>query len=128
MRYIVTMTNIAPMPARGSSEAANATVAANIRAELGYADIKQSVLAAALGQNEMWLSRRLNSKNPFTTNEVQAIADYFGIEVGDLFQRRSRATRETKPAPSDYKSAVSGELIDLFSREIVTVEEAADVA
>lgn len=38
---------------------ANATVAANVRAELGFAGLGQTDLAAALGQNDMWLSRRL---------------------------------------------------------------------
>ncbi|MFL0711623.1 MAG: helix-turn-helix domain-containing protein [Microcella pacifica] len=64
---------------------ANATVAANIRAELGRYGKQQGDLARALNVSAMYLSRRMNSAPAFDVHEVVAIANYFGIEPGDLF-------------------------------------------
>lgn len=89
---LVSMTNTAgarnPTP-----KSANAIVAANVRAEIGRADITQSELATALSQNDMWLSRRLKSNPAFSTDEVQAIADYFDVTPGELFVEKVRKPR-----------------------------------
>ncbi len=75
---------------------ANAIVAANVRAELGYADLKQNSLADVLGLSQMAISRRLSDNTEFTAGEIALLADFFGIEPGDLFaERGSRG----KPAP-----------------------------
>jgi transcriptional regulator with XRE-family HTH domain len=99
------MTNIAHLPAPRNTNAN--TIVADVRAELALADETQGKLAAALGQNEMWLSRRLKSAPAFTTDEVQAIADYFGIPVGDLFAKKDRPRRNTGVGPAGIEPTTS---------------------
>lgn len=72
---------------------ANSTVAANIRAELSRGGLTQADLAHFMGENEMWISRRMKGAPAFSTNEVQAAADYLGVSVGDLFIAHSRPSR-----------------------------------
>ncbi len=81
--------NISYMPSRLNNDA-NAIVAGNIRAEIGRAGINQDRLAVELGVTPMWLSRRLRGSTDFSTTEIQAIADYFGVTAGDLFTRHER--------------------------------------
>ncbi|WP_203911137.1 helix-turn-helix domain-containing protein [Rhizocola hellebori] len=50
-------------------------------------DLKQSELAARLGVNEMWLSRRLRGAQPIDLNDLQRIAETLGVEVTDLLPR-----------------------------------------
>lgn len=71
----------------------NALVASNIRAELGYSNLSQGALAAALGMSEMSLSRRLNDSNSaqFSADEIHAAADFFRIDPGQLFAQRRGA-------------------------------------
>jgi transcriptional regulator with XRE-family HTH domain len=90
MRYSDRMTNNSAQLQSTHRVNANAIVAANVRAEIGRANISQSDLASALGENDMWLSRRLNSRPAFSTDEVQAIADYFNIKPGELFIEHRR--------------------------------------
>lgn len=72
---------------------ANATVAANIRGELGRLDVTQSELAHYLGLSEMAVSRRMKGYTEFSSTEIQAIADYFGMTPGDLFAEQQRKRR-----------------------------------
>lgn len=78
---------------------ANDTVAGNIRAELARSGSRPADLARALGENEMWLSRRLASKVAFSTNEVQAIADILDVEVGYLFSKPRRLSDSRNLVP-----------------------------
>ncbi len=87
MRYIQTMTEAATSAPRLAT--ANETVASNIRAELARIDSRPADLARTLGENEMWLSRRLSNKVMFSTNDVQEIAEILGVSVGTLFERRT---------------------------------------
>lgn len=100
------MTNLAHLPKQND---ANSVVAANIRAELGLLGRNQAALAKHLGENEMWLSRRMRSNPPFNTNEVAVIADYFGVTVGDLFTRRDRPNRPV----NDVKQVGAGRITRL---------------
>lgn len=72
----------------------NQVVAANIRAELGYADIGQGELAAAIEMSDMAMSRRMSEKYAaeFSAGEIARIAYVFGIEPGELFKSRERKT------------------------------------
>ncbi len=109
------MTNLAHLTT-SRPHGGNATVAANIRAELAYSETSQASLASALGMSEMALSRRLNSKNEFTATEIAGVATFLGIEPGDLFVVRRRPNAPAgagaaKAQPMDYKAA--GSVIDL---------------
>lgn len=68
---------------------ANVTVAANIRAALGYRDFTQARLAHHLGMSEMSLSRRMKSRQDFTTSEIVAVAQFFNMRPGDLFEEKN---------------------------------------
>lgn len=63
-------------------------VAEEIRALLARRRIKQSQLARALGVSEQWVSMRLKGAQPLDLNDVQRIADFFDVPVGDLFPQR----------------------------------------
>lgn len=91
MRYIAVMTNALATGDTRKTDA-NETVASNIRAELARVNSKPAELARLLGENEMWLSRRLGNKVAFSTNDVQQIADILGVSVGTLFEERRRAS------------------------------------
>lgn len=82
MRYSVDMINITAMPAMDNT---TAVVTANVRAEMGRADMKAVQLAAAMGQNEMWLSRRLKGHVTFDVVDIQKIANVLHVPVGRLF-------------------------------------------
>ncbi|MBX3435929.1 MAG: hypothetical protein KF861_00340 [Planctomycetaceae bacterium] len=96
MSYTRGMNNLAHIHTAMQNDA-NTIVAANIRAELGLAGLAQTDLASALGQNDMWLSRRMKGSPDFSVVEVQAVADYFAVEPGDLFKKRTRPTRPVGP-------------------------------
>lgn len=73
---------------KSRSTGGNAIVAANVRAQIAYADMNQGQLAEILGLSKMAASRRLNDETEFSAGEILLVADYFGIEPGDLFIRR----------------------------------------
>lgn len=135
------MTDLAEAPAHLT---ANEIVAKNVRGELGLAGISQAALAAELGETEMWLSRRLNNVVQFSANDVQAIANVFGIPPGDLFIEKVRragvgaigrrhlvllddgmewARRGSNPRPADYTGVGSDDNRMTFA-EIVDIDEA----
>lgn len=72
----------------------NATVAANVRAELGRAGLKQGALAEVLGLSEMAISRRLADATEFTAGEIVLIAEFFDVGPGDLFYTRRGGNSE----------------------------------
>ena len=78
---------------------ANATVAANIRAALAYRALTQARLAGHLGLSEMALSRRMKSSAEFTTSEVAAVARYFNMTPGDLFEEKNLQITKWSLAP-----------------------------
>lgn len=100
----------------------NTIVAANVRAELGYAGMSQGQLAADLGLSEMALSRRLsqNYAAEFSASEIQRIADLFGISAGDLFTVRERNT----PRPGNGARRRALYLLEETEAPIISVESA----
>ena len=93
MRYIVSMSNTAETTTTPVLDG-NSVVAANIRAELGYADIGQGDLAQMLGLSDMAMTRRLSDKYAaeFSASEIAKIASVFGVDPGELFKARERKT------------------------------------
>lgn len=51
-------------------------------------DMKQTELAARLGVNEMWLSRRLRGAQPIDLNDLARIAEVLGVTAADLLPGR----------------------------------------
>lgn len=56
-------------------------VAANVRAELARRNIPAQSLAEAVDLNRATLGRRLNGYSSFTIDELDRIADYFGLPL-----------------------------------------------
>ena len=62
-----------------------ATVAANVRAELGRVSASQSKASTAIGMSQTALSKRLSGRLPFTVDELGNLADYLGVPVSVFF-------------------------------------------
>ncbi len=82
------------------SAVGNSIVSANVRAELGYADMNQGELAAALGISNMAMTRRLSDgyAAEFSASEIFRMSQIFGIDPGELFTVRLRATKKAPTA------------------------------
>lgn len=59
-------------------------MAAEIRAAMGRAGIRQADLAAAIGMSRTSLSERLNLQRAFDTDHLNAIAEQLGVDVFSL--------------------------------------------
>lgn len=69
-------------------------VAKEIRIMLVRLDMKQTELAARLGVNEMWLSRRLRGAQEIGLNDLQRIAGALGVEALALMPRTRNDSAE----------------------------------
>jgi transcriptional regulator with XRE-family HTH domain len=56
-------------------------VAAEVRAEVARQAVTQERVAGILGVAQPNVSRRLNGKQPFDTDELDKLADAFGVPV-----------------------------------------------
>lgn len=52
-----------------------------IKAELARRGATQAQLAAALGITQSGISRRLTGIQPFRTDELEAVADFLGVQI-----------------------------------------------
>jgi transcriptional regulator with XRE-family HTH domain len=59
-------------------------VAAEIRAQLGRMNVRSAELARRLGENQQWVSSRLNGRTPIDLNELFRIARALGVGVHQL--------------------------------------------
>lgn len=66
---------------RDRGEAADLTVAAEIRAELGRQRLSQTDLARRLGVSRPWVSRRLSGQTALSIADIARIADDLGVAV-----------------------------------------------
>ena len=65
-----------------------ATVAAEIRAEMGRQQKSQEDLADVLGIARSVISLRLNGHRSFKLAEIEQLADYFGVPITSLIRER----------------------------------------
>lgn len=100
----------------------NASVAAEVRAELARRRWSQADLAQRLGTDQMWLSRRLRGTKPLSLTEFEAIARALEITPTELLGRAVRAPvlpteeysagsirpRDTRPVGGPQKRKMSG--------------------
>lgn len=78
-------------------------IAQNIRALLSARGFDDGALAAWCGHRPAWLSKILNGERGLRIRELGKIADFFGVEIADLFrygidpmlERRRRADRRS---------------------------------
>lgn len=73
----------------------NAAVTAEIRAELARRRWSQVDLANRLGEDQMWLSRRLRGTKPLSLTEFEAIAEALSITPAELVGRAVRGMAQT---------------------------------
>lgn len=59
-------------------------VAAEVRAQLARQQISQQELAKAIGLSQASISERLRGKTPFTTDDLERIADALGVHPAAL--------------------------------------------
>ena len=59
-------------------------VAGEVRAWKGRLRMSQAAIAALLGISQASVSDRLNGKAAFSLDELDVLADHFGIDVADL--------------------------------------------
>lgn len=68
----------------------SAFVGKEIRKLLIDLDMKQLELATRLGENEMWVSRRLRGTQPIDLNDLERIAAILEVDVAELLPREGR--------------------------------------
>lgn len=68
-------------------------------------DMKQTELAAKIGVNEMWLSRRLRGAQPIDLNDLQLIAEALNVEVSELLPRSNEGRIITTGSGINGRSA-----------------------
>lgn len=59
-------------------------VAGTIRAELARRSMTQTALAAAIGKDKMYVSRRLSGSTPVDIADLELIAQALGLKPADL--------------------------------------------
>jgi transcriptional regulator with XRE-family HTH domain len=97
-------------------------VAAEVRAAIGRARVKQSDLADQVGMHRSTMSRRLAGDSEFTIPELTAIANALGVELASLLPIPALAadlsTAATPPRdggtpfPGDVPDPVAGDASD----------------
>lgn len=75
----------------GATRDLNAAVAAEIRAILARRGWKGSTLAALLGVNEMWVSRRLRGTKAIDVDDLERIANALGMRPVELLGLAEKA-------------------------------------
>lgn len=89
----------------------SAHVGKEIRKLLIDLDMKQLELATRLGENEMWISRRLRGTQPIDLNDLERIAKALGVEVADLMPKHEgrliTVGGAPRPARGDLTTAQS---------------------
>lgn len=71
--------------AHDSEGTARATVAAEVRSLMGRHRVSGNRLAVMTGLTQSSMSRRLAGTYPFTVDELEVIADAFGVPITSLF-------------------------------------------
>ncbi len=79
----MTSATITEMPKR---DAAREIIAAPIRAHLAVKNISGADLARRIGLTQPQVSRRLSGRLPFTSDDLNAIADELGLTIVELIQ------------------------------------------
>lgn len=59
-------------------------VAANVRAEVGRRQITQAAVAEVLGKSQQTASKKLRGQVAFDVDELEALAQHFGVPVAAL--------------------------------------------
>lgn len=80
-----------------STPTANERIAANVRAEMARAGVRQSDLATQLHMTQSAISSRLRSVKAFDVDELAGVAGVLGVDVLDLLDGVVDGTRVLLP-------------------------------
>ena len=58
--------------------------AANLRAAMGRRQLSRKDLAHLMGENEMWVGRRVNGKTPITVDDLDRFAHALSLPMSEL--------------------------------------------
>lgn len=64
-----------------------AVILGNVRAEIARRRLSQTAIAAEMGQNQQWLSRRLIGYVPLSVPELMTLAQVIGCDLVSLLPR-----------------------------------------
>lgn len=106
----------------------NDQVAATVRAELARRRMTQQDLARAVGLSQASVSERLRGKTPFSTDDIERVADALGIHPAVLFG--GHGPLPTPPTTGRYSRKISTKRNALPTSRVVvgTPRELAAVA
>jgi hypothetical protein len=86
-------------------------IAGNVRAETARRRMTQTDIAAVLGENQQWISRRMNGAVEWRISELVAIADLLGVHpavlMGGLPPKGAPDGGEWAPRGSNPEPTVS---------------------
>lgn len=94
----------------------NDRIAREVRAELARRGLTQLDLANAIGLSQASVSERLRGKTPFTSDDIERVADALGVHPSVLVG--GNAPQPTPP-PTDRKIRNSGTDRNSFGTSIV---------
>jgi transcriptional regulator with XRE-family HTH domain len=79
------------------------SVATEVKVWMARRRLTQAELAARVGHDQTWLSKRLAGKVPMTVEDMLDLADALGIRAADLLQRP--ATGLPGAVPINYRKS-----------------------
>jgi transcriptional regulator with XRE-family HTH domain len=89
-------------------------VAEEVRALLARKMMTGADVATAMKKSPMYVSRRIRGEVAFDLDDIQAIAEVLGVEIGDLFPHRGgRANRDFEVAPAERAVTIGQVSVDL---------------
>ena len=85
--------------AQTPEEAATADqkISAAVRALAAGRGVKNSELAPVIGASRATIFAKVKGEVPWKANEIESVADYFSVSVGDLFDGLGLFRDTTKP-------------------------------
>jgi transcriptional regulator with XRE-family HTH domain len=85
------------------------SVAAEIRAEMGRQQLRNVALAARMGENEVWVSRKVRGLSPITLTELERFARALDVPITNLLTvartPKGGSLQLTRPASTIRRTA-----------------------
>jgi len=82
-------------------------VAEEVRALLARKMMTGADLATAIGRSPMYVSRRLRGEVAFDLDDMERLADVFGVGVSDLLPKPEIASRASRPPATAHYPGVT---------------------
>jgi transcriptional regulator with XRE-family HTH domain len=72
-------------------------IARRVRARMGWLGIRQNELARRVGENDQWVSSRINARTPISIMELQRFAKALEVGLSDLLPSDEEAAGAEAP-------------------------------